>query len=120
MLRIVVFLLLAVAAAWGQAATNQFPAQAAVGAGTGLNVAAVAPGRHTLQVAVTGSPTTCTVRLEGSLDGVSFFDLSGAQSCTSATMFHVADRVVLYVRPYVVSLSGGTSPTVRVRYLGAK
>lgn len=74
--------------------------------------------KHTTQVVVTGAPASCTVHLEGSLDGTNFFDLSGAQTCTTNVMFHVVDKSVLYIRANLTALSGGTSPSVSITYLG--
>ncbi len=78
------------------------------------------PDKHTEQVAVTGAPTTCTVALEGSLDGTSFFNLSGDQSCTSSFMLHIVDKPVGFVRVNLKALSGGTSPSVQVDYVGVR
>jgi hypothetical protein len=89
---------------------------------TGVTAALATAGndKHTVAAVVTGSPAACTVRLEGSVDGTNYFDLSGAQTCTSTTMFHVVDRVVVFVRVRVVTLSGGTAPTVTPTYLGIR
>jgi hypothetical protein len=73
---------------------------------------------HTLAVVPSGSPTSCTIKLEGSLDGSAWFDLSGAQTCTSDVMFHVTSKPVNVVRVNVTALSGGTSPSLDVKYLG--
>lgn len=75
---------------------------------------------HTIQAEPSGSPTGCTVKLEGSLDGVSWFDLSGDLTCTSAVMLHITDKPVMFVRVNLTALSGGTSPSVVVRYLGVQ
>jgi hypothetical protein len=74
---------------------------------------------HTVQVVLTGSPTGCSVRLEGSLDNSNWFDLSGSQSCTSGNiMFHVDGKPVGYARANLLTLSGGTSPTATISYRG--
>jgi hypothetical protein len=70
---------------------------------------------HTLQVIVSGSPSACTVRLEGSLDNSNFFDLSGTQTCTSNLMFHVDGKPVTYVRANLLTWTGGTNAVVRYR-----
>lgn len=68
---------------------------------------------HTVQVVVSGSPSACTVRLEGSLDNNSWVDLSGTQSCTtSPTMFHVDGKPVTYVRVNLLSFTGASSATI--------
>lgn len=83
----------------------------------------MAAHKHTLQVAVTGSPASCSVQLEGTLDDpssatVTWANLSGAQTCTSSVMFHVAERPVRAVRATVTALSGGSSPAVTITYQG--
>lgn len=89
--------------------------------GTGTTAALPLPygfSQHTLQIIVTGGPSGCTVNLDGSLDGVNWFDLSGAQTCTSNTMFHVVSKPVAYVRGDLTALTGGTAPTVTISYEG--
>ena len=73
---------------------------------------------HTVQAIVTGSPSGCTMHLEGSLDTVNWADLSGDQTCTSTVMFHVTSRAVAAVRVNLTALTGGTSPTVTIYYQG--
>jgi hypothetical protein len=90
---------------------------------TGATAAAhlsVVAHKHTVAAVPTGSPTGCSVKLEGSLDGTTWFDLSTAQTCTSAIMFHVVEKPVLVVRANLTALSGGTAPTVVVKYLGVQ
>lgn len=88
--------------------------------GTTTSLATAGNDKHTLAAIVTGSPTGCSVRLEGSNDGTNYFDLSGAQTCTTSVMFHVVDRPVVFVRANVTALSGGTAPTVTATYLGIR
>lgn len=89
---------------------------------TGTTALYNVPGNdiHTMQAIVTGSPASCTVHLEGSIDSTHWFDLSGDQTCTSSMMFHVVARSVLYVRGNLITLSGGTSPTVTLSYSGIR
>jgi hypothetical protein len=100
------------------------------GTGTTTSVSAIEPltGKssvyHTLQVATTGSNTVCTVRLEGSLDGTHFWDLSGSQDCAATAasggngaMFHVDGKPARYVRASILTWTGGTSAAIT--YLGA-
>lgn len=75
---------------------------------------------HTVAAVPSGSPAICTLRLEGSLDHISWFDLSGDQTCTASLMFHVADKPVQFVRINLTALSGGSSPSVAVRYAGVQ
>lgn len=86
---------------------------------TGTTSAANADANyHTVQAVPSGSPSGCTLRLEGSLDNSNWFDLSGSQTCTSAVMFHVDGKPATYVRVNLTALSGGTSPTVQITYKG--
>ena len=86
---------------------------------TTFKVDQLTPSKHTVQVIVTGGPATCTISLDGSLDGgTTFASLSGSQTCTSNIVFHVVERPVDAVRINLSALSGGTSPTVVVRYVG--
>ncbi|PWT71029.1 MAG: hypothetical protein C5B60_11425 [Chloroflexi bacterium] len=86
----------------------------------------VAPVSHTVQVVVTGSPTACTLHLEGSLDDLAVWprawaDLSGDVSITgSPTIFHVINRPVRYIRVNLTTLTGGTNPAVTIKYLGVQ
>lgn len=95
-----------------------FNALGAVGVTASQSVEGAA--RHTVMVTVSGAPTTCTVNLDGSLDGVHWFDLSGPQNAASNTMFHVVDKPVIYVRGNLSALSGGTSPSVSISYTGVR
>lgn len=81
-----------------------------------FNVKQSVPSNHTVSSVVTGSPVACTLTLEGSLDGVNFFDLSSDQTCTSNLMFHVAYKPILFVRANVTALSEGA--TLKIWYLG--
>ena len=76
--------------------------------------------KHTVQVQVTGSPSAATLKLEGSTDGTNWADLSPTLDILVITMFHVIDRVVQFVRVNVVTLTGGSDPTVTANYLGDK
>lgn len=89
-------------------------------AGVTSSLATAGNDKHTLAAVIAGSPATCTMRLEGSLDNVNFFDLSGSQTCTSTFMFHVVDRTVTFVRGRVLTLTGGSTPTVTITYLGIR
>jgi hypothetical protein len=67
---------------------------------------------HTVAVVVSGSPSACTVRLEGSLDKNNWFDLSGTQTCTSNVMFHVDGKPATYVRANLLTWTGGTNAVI--------
>jgi hypothetical protein len=65
--------------------------------------------------------TAVTVDLEGSLDNTTWFQLathpfSAGDISAEGAMFHVIDKPVKYVRANLTALSGGTDPTVTVKY----
>jgi hypothetical protein len=64
------------------------------------------PSKHTVQVVVSGSPSACTIRLEGSEDGTNWADFSNTQTCTSTLTFHVVDRVSTYIRVNLLTFDG--------------
>jgi hypothetical protein len=84
------------------------------------------PNRHTVELAVTGSPSACTASLQGTLKqsdkvvDADFKDLSSDQDCTTVFMFHVINRAVKTVRVKLKTLTGGTSPTVTPTYFGER
>ena len=84
-----------------------------------FDVRTVAPAQHTIQANVSGSPTSCSVQLEGSLDNSTFFSLSGVFDCSAGNqMFHDVTRPIDYVRLHITALGGGSSPAVQLYYLG--
>lgn len=124
-----------------QGVSLKIPAQTGVGTTRSIVTALMQPGgtgseesssftqpmvitKHTIHLRVTGGPATCTYRLEGSLDPdevtPEWFDLSGTLTCTTSTMVHIVDRPVMRVRGNLLTLTGGTSPTVQLRYLGVQ
>jgi hypothetical protein len=83
----------------------------ATGAGTIFNNGAPRTAAS-MQVSVTGAPSTWNVNLEGSVDGTNFFTLA---SVTQATTGSVASSINVHamvaVRANLTAFSGGTSPT---------
>ena len=119
-LRFLLLLTLATALIAGRAHLSTFAAQTAIGATASVDLSKlrVWPDKATVQLNVTGAPTTCTYQVEGSLDNASWFDVSGSQVCTSSLMFHLDAKPVAYVRGNLTALSGGTSPSVQMLFLG--
>lgn len=71
--------------------------------------------RFGLQTSTTGNPTSAMVMLQGSIDGVQWFELERADSPVAELVGYGAGgnhAVVRYIRLRVEALSGGTSPTV--------
>lgn len=64
----------------------------------------------------TGAPTSVTVVLEGSHDGVIWHRVADSPVLLSegypSTFVTVTDHLFRHVRAYLVTLSGGSSPTV--------
>ena len=110
----------AVAVIAGESTSNyNLGTLSATGATISINLGRT-PHKHTLQAVVTGSPDACAIQLEGSLDGSTWANLSGTQTCTSSVAFHVVDKPVTWIRANLTSLTGGTSPTVAIRYVGVQ
>ncbi len=63
-----------------------------------------------MQVIMTGEPSSYVVYLEASLDGVNFVKLT-AVSPTNSQLINFASCPALYLRANLAVLSGGTSPT---------
>ena len=85
-----------------------------------FDVSNALPTQHTVLLVITGSPATCTAKLQGSMDGTNWADLSGSETCTSTTTFHVVNKPILNIRVNVTALTGGTSPTVTAIYAGTR
>ena len=97
-------------------------AAAATGAGSSQR-ASLIPSQHTVQATMGGSvvATAVTVDLEGSIDDATWFQLarhafSAGDITAEGAMFHVNDKPVKYVRANLITLTGGTDPTVTVKY----
>ena len=97
-------------------------AAAATGAGSSQKVSQI-PSQHTVAATMGGTvvATAVTVDLEGSIDDTTWFQLarhafSAGEISAEAAMFHVIDKPVRYVRANLITLTGGTDPTVTVKY----
>lgn len=81
--------------------------------------------KHTVQVATAGSPSSCVLHLEGTVDnpaasGSTWADLSGDIDCSNSVTFHVVNKPVFGVRVNVTTLSGGTQANVTLKYAGVQ
>jgi hypothetical protein len=93
-------------------------AQTAVGATSAISMRGIATN-HSIGLVVTGAPATCTYRLQGSRDGTNWFDISAsAITCTSTILSTEANKPFPRVRGNLVTLTGGTAPTVTLHYVG--
>ena len=97
-------------------------AATATGAGSSIKVSQI-PSEHTVQATMGGTvvATAVTVDLEGSLDGTTWAALAShpftaGEISAEAAIFHIVDKPVRYVRANLTTLTGGTDPTVTVKY----
>lgn len=100
--------------------TRVFPAQTAVGQTAGSGALRGTPTSHAIHIVSTGAPTGCTYRLQGSANGSVWYNISAADiTCTAAggTAFETG-KPTRYVRGNLLTLVGGTSPTVTLHYVG--
>lgn len=70
----------------------------------------------TWTVSVTGAPSTIAITLWGSIDGTEYVALD---TTAAAGMKHITGKLVKYVKAELVTLTGGTNPTVTVKVLAA-
>lgn len=95
-----------------------FTAQTTTGATTGYAMRGIAT-THTAHVIVTGGPATCTYRIQGSRDGTNWFNISGSDiTCTATATQFTTGAPTVYIRGNLLTLTGGTSPTVTLHYIG--
>ena len=74
---------------------------------------------HTIELITTGGPSGCTYRLQGTRDAVTWFNISSADiTCTSTTVAFEANKPAVQVRGNLLTLTGGTAPTVTLKYIG--
>ena len=99
------------------AGVNSFTAQTAVGQTAGFDVGTASV--HSIQLVVTGAPTACTYRLQGSNDGTTWYHISAADiTCTSSIVSFESNKPARFVRGDLKTLTGGASPTVTLHYAG--
>lgn len=82
------------------------------------------PAKHTFQIVMGGTvvATAVTVDAEGSLDDITYFQLashalSAGEITAEAAMFHLVDTPVKYIRANLITLTGGTAPTITVKHV---
>lgn len=92
-------------------------AVSATGPGAAVDLSSSPLRHHAWEIVVTGAPTASEVHLQGSLDNTNWYTLD-TSTTTSSELRFVVDKPVRFVRANWISVSGGTAPTVTVRYLG--
>lgn len=99
---------------------HAFTQLTAAGATAALNVGDLST--HILQYTVAGINDNVVLRMEGSVDGTNFFNLSSEDVdvtvVANGTNAFVYDGRVNYIRGRFVSESGGTDATVDFSYTG--
>jgi hypothetical protein len=71
------------------------------------------PSRNlAFSTAKTGTVTTATLRILGSIDGVNYFDISGNQAAASDLIFFVIDKPVRYLKAEITAWTGTGSVAV--------
>lgn len=96
-----------------------FATQSGTGATATSGLMRGVPVAHTAELIVTGGPAACTYRLQGSRDGVTWFNISAADiTCTATTVAFENGKPAVTVRGNLLTLSGGTTPTVTLKYIG--
>lgn len=96
-----------------------FTAQTATGATATSGLMRGIPVYHTIELIVTGGPAACTYRLQGTRDGTTWYNISAADiTCTATTVAFETGKPAVSVRGNLLTLSGGTSPTVTLKYVG--
>ena len=97
-------------------------AATATGAGAAQKTFSI-PEAHSVQVTMGGTvvATAVTVALEGSLDGTFWQALAthalvAGEISAEGALFHVVNSPTKYVRANLTTLTGGTAPTVTVKY----
>lgn len=94
--------------------TGDVSLNAATATGVGTTISFDCPKSNvSMQVVLTGSPTTVSVPLEGTVDGVTFIQLVlFNQGSGNNAIVASSGKPVVAVRANLTVLTGGTSPTV--------
>jgi len=86
-------------------------AATSTGAGTSKDLESVA-STYGVIVTATGGPSTVTCSLEGSHDNVNWYTVPSPTITAAGTFTLFQNLLFRYVRVNLVTLSGGSSPTV--------
>lgn len=101
--------------------TRVFAAQTGTGATASSGAIRGTPVHHAINLVVTGAPATCTYRLQGSANGTTWYNISAADiTCTSSATAFETGKPTRYVRGNLLTLTGGTAPTVTLQYVGGQ
>jgi hypothetical protein len=95
----------------GSGPTASLSAATATGPGTVVDLGVVRSS-HTMQTTVSGAPATVSVNLEGSLAAAGPWAVLANSTSTTGDVQTASGKAVRYVRANLVTLTGGTAPTV--------
>lgn len=102
-----------------QGHSQAFAAQSGTGATASTGGLRGTPVNHAIELIVTGGPAACTYRLQGSRDGSTWYNISASDiTCTTTTVAFEANKPARMIRGNLLTLSGGTAPTVTLKYVG--
>lgn len=68
--------------------------------------------QFTVRVDTTGTPTSYSLKLQGSLDNSHWFDIGSAITADGTYPLSVSNVFVPFIRGNITAVVGGTSPTV--------
>ena len=71
------------------------------------------PVNHTWQVAYTGTATAIDVKLQGSIDNSTWFDLDTYDTASTPTMRHVVNKPINYIRANLATFTNGSTMTIK-------
>jgi hypothetical protein len=74
------------------------------------------PTRFLWQVVTTGGPASISTTLQGSADNTNFYTID-TSTATAGEVRAIVDKPAKYVRANLGTLTGGTSPTVTVKFI---
>lgn len=98
-----------------QSFVNRFTA---TGSGAERDQRGLGINQHRITWNVSGTVSSCSVKLEQSADGSSWSDLIAGQTCTSNGVTDLTSGVANYVRITLSTFSGSGSPFINVHYGG--
>lgn len=101
--------------------TNTFTALTTTGNTAAFDTSGALNHTIYLKVGGTAAASTCTFRLQGSLNNSDWYNISSSDiNCaTSSTVTFEAGKLAAYVRGSLLTFSGGTAPTLTLQYAGS-
>lgn len=94
-----------------------FAAQTAVGPTAIVSLVGNIKNNHTVEAKITGSPTVCTYRLEGSIDGSAWYPLGSTIAILTSNIWTVTSQPIRLIRCNLLTLTGAA--TIQFKWTGA-